>query len=254
MRVSHQEKGRKIMFRTLLSAIALALVVIAPATGRAGTIAEATLGESSPTPDISTAEMRRVVKDGSAIIIDTRTVAEFDAGHIAGAKLVERTSAARVEAVGKITGGDNSKRLVLYCNGPFCQASRALAAELVKAGYVNVARYQLGLPVWRALGGEVAIERDGIKRIVADRTALFIDTRAPAEFAAASLPNSVNIRPDDLASAKLPDDDFNRRIILFGTDAAQARRAAEAMSKRPWHNVSYYPGSFDSLRPLFASR
>ena len=41
-------------------------------------------------------------------------------------------------------------RVVLYCNGPFCQKSKRLAAELLEAGFTNVRRYQLGMPTWRA--------------------------------------------------------------------------------------------------------
>jgi rhodanese-related sulfurtransferase len=240
----------------ILTATALALAILAgPAYADPFDIAHATLGETSPTADISTAEMRQILKDGSAIVIDTRTVAEFDAGHIAGAKLIERTLPTSIDSVNKVTAGDKSKRLVLYCNGPFCGASRALAGELVKANYTNVARYQLGLPVWRALGGPVAIERAGIARILkGDQTAIFIDTRSPAEFARGSVTNALNIQTDALAKAKLPDDDFNRRIVLLGAGEAEARSAAEVMSKRPWHNVSYYAGSFESLRPMLAGR
>jgi hypothetical protein len=50
-----------------------------------------------------------------------------------------------------------------------------------------------------------------------------------------------------LKKAPLPEDDFNRRIILFGKDAAEARQLADAMRERPWHNVAYYPGTFESL-------
>lgn len=45
----------------------------------------------------------------------------------------------------------------------------------------------------------------------------------------------------------MPLDDFNTRIVLFGRDAQQARELAEALSKRPWHNVSYFAGTFESL-------
>jgi hypothetical protein len=45
----------------------------------------------------------------------------------------------------------------------------------------------------------------------------------------------------------LPEDDFNWRIILFGADGVQARRLADFMGKRPWHNVSYFPGSYEAL-------
>ena len=244
------------MFRSIAAVAALALTSLAaPHLSHATDITQATLNETSPTPDVSTAEMRQTLKDGSAIVLDTRISAEFAAGHIPGAKLVERTSPDRVDTVGKITGSDKAAKLILYCNGPYCQASRALAGELVKAGYKNVKRYQLGLPVWRALGGPVAVEREGIARVYkADQTAIFIDTRPATEFAKGSMDGAMNIQPDALANAKLPEDDFNRRIVLFGADETEARRAADVMSKRPWHNVSYFPGSFDTLRTAFVGK
>ena len=57
---------------------------------------------------------------------------------------------------------------------------------------------------------------------------------------------------EDVVSRKLkkialPEDDFNRRIILFGRDAAQARQLAEVLSKRPWHNVAYFVGTYETL-------
>ncbi len=45
----------------------------------------------------------------------------------------------------------------------------------------------------------------------------------------------------------MPLDDFNRRVIIFGKDFAQARALADLLSKRPWHNVMYYPGSYETL-------
>jgi rhodanese-related sulfurtransferase len=240
----------------MLASIALALAILdGPAHAQGSDIAHATLGETSPTADISTAEMQQILKDGSAVVIDARTTAEFEAGHLPSARLVERISASHLETVTKFTDGNKAAKLVLYCNGPYCKASRNLAGELVKAGYTNVTRYQLGMPVWRALGGgPVVIERGGIARIFkADQTAIFIDTRPAADFAKGTLGNARNIPTEKLASAKLPDDDFNRRIILFGWDEADARKAADIMSKRPWHNVSYYPGSFESLRQVLAA-
>jgi rhodanese-related sulfurtransferase len=238
------------MLASILTATAISLAALTgPAYAQAADIAHATLGETSPTVDISTAEMQQALNDGLTIVIDARTVAEFDAGHIPGARLVKRTASSRVDAISKMTNGDKAAKLVLYCNGPHCKASRSLAAELVKGGYTNVTRYQLGLPVWRALGGPVAVEQGGIARIFkADQTAVFIDTRPAADFAKGTLGNARNIRVEELASARLPDDDFNRRIILFGSDAREARKAADIMGKRSWHNVSYYPGTFESLR------
>jgi rhodanese-related sulfurtransferase len=243
------------MYASILTVTAFALAALsAPVHAETADIFHATLGETSPTVDISTAEMRQVLEDGSALIIDTRTVAEFESGHIPGAKLVERTSKTAVATVAKITADNKAAKLVLYCNGPYCQASRNLAHDLVAAGYTNVTRYQLGVPVWRALGGgPLAVEQNWVvQTFKADRTAIFVDTRSAAEFAKSTLPNALNIPADELAAGKLkrlplPDDDFNRRIVLFGNDGTQARKVAEALSKRPWHNVAYFSGRLADL-------
>ena len=88
--------------------------------------------------------------------------------------------------------------------------------------------------------------------VKADRSAVYIDARAAQEFAGGSLPGAINAPVEDVLSGKLkkialPEDDFNRRIILFGVDRAQARKLADFMGKRPWHNVSYFPGRYDEL-------
>ena len=220
-------------------------------------IYRATLGETDQqTPEVSTEQLRRILAERSATIVDTRTRAEFDAGHIPGARNLDAPPEAQLGAIEQLVCGDRSVALVLYCNGPRCKASRRLAGQLKAAGFINVRRYQLGIAVWRALGGPTAIEIGGIMRIIdADRTAVFIDARSPAQFARGSVPGARNLTADDLApgaQAKLPlpEDDFNRRIILFGSEAAQARELAELLRERPWHNVAYFPGAFEALASL----
>jgi rhodanese-related sulfurtransferase len=217
-------------------------------------IYQATLAEADQnTQEVSTEQLRRILADGSAIVLDTRTRAEFDAGHIPGARNLGAPANTQVAAIEQMVDGDKSKALVLYCNGPFCQASRRTAEQLVAAGFTNLRRYQLGIPIWRALGGPTEIELSGIARIFkADQTAVFLDGRSPDEFAKGSLAGAHSVPADELAAGKLakiplPNDDFNRRVVLFGRDSAQARKLAEVLSKRPWHNVAYFPGSFETL-------
>jgi len=240
-----------------LSAVTLALLASTAAPRAEGLgILQATLGEpNQKTSEVSTAELRRILAEGGAIVLDTRSRAEFDAGHIPGAHNLDVPVAQAVAAAEKMVGGNKGAALVLYCNGPFCQASRRTAEQLVAAGFTNVRRYQLGIPVWRALGGPTAVALGGVARVFgADKTAVFIDARTPGEFAQGTLPGAKNAPLEDVASGKLkaplPEDDFNRRIVLFGRDAAQARKLAEQLSARPWHNVSYFAGSFDELSAL----
>jgi rhodanese-related sulfurtransferase len=229
-----------------------ALFLLAPgvALSQAPNVLDATLSEPNlKTPDISTRDMRAVVSDGSSFILDSRSKPEFDAGHIPGA---HHLAGATPDAVDKLVGGDKQKSIVLYCNGPYCQASRKLGDELATAAFTKVRRYQLGMPVWRAFGGPTAIEIDGVKRIVgADRTAVFIDVRPTEEFAKGTLPGAQNTPLVDAKAGKakfvLPEDDFNRRVILFGASVDAARDAAEMLKERPWHNVMYVNADYSEI-------
>ncbi len=236
-------------------AVTVTLTVIDGASAQGANIFQATLAEpNQKTQEVSTEQVRRILADGSAIILDSRKHSEYVAGHIPGARNVDAPPSASVAAVERLVGGDKNKALVLYCNGPYCQASRALGEQLVAAGFSNVRRYQLGIPIWRALGGPTEVELEGILRIYkVDQTAVFFDARSAEEFAKGSLPGAHNVPADKLASnwlqkAPLPRDDFNTRIVLFGRDSAQARTLADAFSKIPWHNVTYFPGTFETLR------
>ena len=118
--------------------------------------------------------------------------------------------------------------------------------------------------MWRALGGPVVIELDGILRIAkVDQTAMFIDARSAEDYAKGSLPGARNLTTESLdgtlkqmmsgtlANPPLPLDDFNRRIVLFGRDGAQVLGLVRALSKRPWHNVTYFAGSYSELAAAF---
>jgi rhodanese-related sulfurtransferase len=173
-----------------------------------------------------------------------------------------------VAEIGRLVGNDKATPIVLYCNGPFCGKSKRLSAELVEAGYTNVRRYQLGIPVWRALDGLTEVELEGVLYVLeGDRTAVFIDARDPEEFSAQTLPGARNlplsgVKPGkDVGEVKvakddgrLPMDDHNTRLIVFGRDGTQAKAVAEAIAKEAFHNMAYFGGTFDTLMQKIASR
>ncbi|HET7848176.1 MAG TPA: rhodanese-like domain-containing protein [Pseudolabrys sp.] len=243
------------------AALVWSLAHAGPVSAQAGSIQQATLMDvGQKTGEVSTDQLRHILADGSAIVIDARPREQFDAGHIPGAHVLDGASGDQIAAVQRLAKGNKAAALVLYCNGPYCQASRRLGERLVAAGFTNVRRYQLGLPVWRALGGPTVIELAGIARIInVDRTAVFIDARPAEDFARESLPGARNLTAESLngtlkqmmsgklTNPPLPLDDFNRRIVLFGGKGAQVLGLAKAMSKRAWTNVMYFPGSYDDL-------
>ena len=123
-------------------------------------------------------------------------------------------------------------------------------------------RYQLGIPVWRALVGLTEIELEAVQHVLrSDRTAVFLDARSEEEFREATLPGARNIPQSAVQPGKdvgevrkakddgrLPMEDHNTRIVVFGRDGAQARALAEAIAREAFHNVAYFPGTFDALR------
>lgn len=239
-------------------------------------IRDAVIGDSGqPGAEISTAEFSRVLADSSVTVLDARPYAEYAVGHIPGARNVApkpgvppSAYVSDVAEIGRLLHDDHTAPVVLYCNGPHCGKSKRLAAELMSAGYRNVRRYQLGMPVWRALGGVCVIELAGMRRVLSlDRTAVVIDTRPAASFAAGSLPQAQNIPRELVLAAKdtgevrrakddgrLPTDDHNTRIVVVGRDAREARYVAEALAREAFDNVSYFPSSFEEARQGLRSK
>lgn len=228
-------------------------------------IFEAALVEpDAKTPNVSFAQLERMLAADGAVLLDTRPFMEFAVGHIPGALNVapkpgmpmsEYTS--DVAEVGRLLGGDRSRPIVLYCNGPFCGKSKRVAADLVAAGYTDVGRFQLGAPVWRALGGVMVMEAEGVRHVIHnDRTARLIDARSPESFRAGSIPGAANVWPGEVDRAKddgrVPMEDHNARIIVFGRDAEQARAVAQELAANAFHDVSYFEGDIDALRGALA--
>jgi len=233
-------------------------------------ILEATLAElGQKTPEVSTAELHRILSDQSAVVLDARPPKEFALGHIPGAVNVAGkagvTPSQYVPDVAQIEqafGSNKSRPIVVYCSGPFCGRSKRVSEELLAAGFTNVRRYQLGIPVWRALGGTTQIELEAVFFVHAtDRSAIFIDARDAEDFRTGSVPRAVNLPANRLERGKnigevqrakddgrLPMEDHNTRIILFGRDGAEARIVAEAVTAEAFHNVAFYGGTFESLR------
>lgn len=261
--------------RTVLWTLVLFGSVAAAQGQTSGNIFQATLGESGQrTAEVSTEQLRCILADKSAVVLDTRPFREFAISHIPGAVNVAAKPGVPMSAyvsdvaeIGRLLEGKKETPLVLYCNGPYCGKSKRLADELLAAGYTNVRRYQLGIPVWRALGGLTEIEPDGVRHVLAnDRTAVLIDAREADVFRSGTLPNARSIPRSrvlegkdmgDVKRAKddgrLPMEDHNTRLIVIGRDVAEARYVAEALSREAFHNVAYFRGSFQeaqaALRP-----
>jgi len=247
----------------LVAAVSLAATGQAVAQA-APSIYQTTLMEpNQKTQEVTTEELRKILAEKSAVVFDARPPLEYAISHIPGALNVSEKPGVPISVyisdvaeIGRAVSGNKAAPIVLYCNGPFCGKSKRLSEELVAAGYTNVRRYQLGIPVWRALVGITEIELEGVRYVVEkDRTAVLLDARDPEEFKAGSIAGARDlplsgVKPGkDVGEVKkakddgrLPMEDHNTRIIVFGRDGALA------VAREAFHNLSYFPGTFDALK------
>ncbi len=264
---------RKITLSSGSCCLAFLILAVCPLLVHAqpsANIHQATLLESDQkAKEISTEELRSILAEKSATVFDTRPFKEYAISHIPGAINVSAKAGvpmslyvSDVAEIGRVLKGIKAAPIVLYCNGPFCGKSKRLAAELLDAGYTNVRRYQLGIPVWRALGGLTQIEPEGLRHVIEkDRTAVFIDAREAAEFKAGVIAQARNIPRSGLKPGKdvgeikaakddgrLPMEDHNTRIIVFGKTPEQAKAVAEAIVKEAFHNVSFFDAGFEQFK------
>ena len=252
---------------SLIVPITLILLILASiATAQSGiSILQGTLLESNQkTAEVSTEELTKILTERTSLLLDARPFMEYAVSHIPGALNVSAKPGismsvyvSDVKEIERLVSGDKTRSLLLYCNGRYCGKSKRLSEELLGAGFTNVRRYQLGIPVWRALGGVTQIQVEGVKYVHAsDRTAVFLDARDPEEFSAGSLSGARNLPASGLKPGKdvgevkkakddgrLPMEDHNTRIVVFGRDGAQARTVAEAVVREAFHNVAFFDGT-----------
>jgi len=236
----------------LIVLLGICPIATSPCVWAESTVYNTTLGETNPvTPEINTEQVKKILADSSGPVLDVRFVQEYAIAHIPGSiNIYEK----EIETVAQ-RFPDKATPIVLYCNGPFCGKSKRVSAELLKLGYSNVKRYQLGLPIWRALGNTVQTDLAGVQYVVgADKTAVFVDARSRSEFEQASMPGAVNILAGEAEQAneptdgRLPHKDKGTRVIVFATDPKDARKVAEEIAKKAYWNSSYFGGTTDELK------
>lgn len=200
--------------------------------------------------EISTEELQQILLAGKIPVIDVRPEKEFAVSHIPGSVNIFET---KIEEMVKVTP-DKSSGPVLYCNGPHCHKTSRVAEKLLKQGYTNIKKYQLGLPVWRAFGNTAETGISGFKYVFTlDKTAVFVDARSKEEYKAGTIPMAVNIhQAAEIEAAnndgRLPYTDHGTRIIVFGNSVPQARKLAEAIVQRAYWNSSYVAGTYEDLK------
>ena len=250
--MSQQRNPRSANTVVTFSVLLLALACLAPGLGQAQNIMQGKLIESGQsTVNISTEELQTALATGSDRVLDVRSELEYAISHIPGAINIPEKE---VEKINEMFP-DRETHIILTCNGPFCGKSKRVAPLLVDVPnpYTHVRRYQLGLPVWRALGNTVQTDLLGFEYIFnRDDTAIFVDARAPQDSNAETLACAVNIQPGEAEVAnedgRLPFWDKGARVVVFADDPALAKKVAVEIAKKAYWSSSYFGGTFQDLK------
>lgn len=114
------------------------------------------LGDRDGLEPVIPKDLLRRIRRGDVIVVDVRPAAEFESGHIAGARSIPIAELAK-----RLKELDRSKQIVAYCRGPYCVFADDAVRLLRRKGY-EASRLQDGFPEWRDAGYPVA-SGDGVR-------------------------------------------------------------------------------------------
>ena len=120
-------------------------------------LAAAYLGDRDGIEVVDRDELATRLERGEVVVLDVRPEAEYEAGHIAGARSVPIDELRRhLRALRK------GVEVVAYCRGPYCVYADDAVRELNRKGF-RARRLLDGFPEWKRAGLPVAVgsERNG---------------------------------------------------------------------------------------------
>jgi rhodanese-related sulfurtransferase len=247
-----ERQGRSRLVAAVLLAMAACLAAAAApaiASKARPSVFDATLEEQGQkTPEVSTDELKAMLAKGSAILFDARPPEEYASAHIPGSLNLDD------KQLGRFTQSfpDRATSIVVYSNGPFCDRARLRSQDLARMGYSKISRYQLGLPVWRALGNTSETSLQGFRQVVRDGNSVIVDARSRAQYAGGTVPGAQPIVAGEVSKAekdrRLRYYDHSTHMIVFANNAGDARAVAEELIRNAYSNASYFGGTYEELK------
>jgi rhodanese-related sulfurtransferase len=118
-------------------------------------LARAYLGDRDGVDVIGRDELASRLRRGEVFVLDVRPVAEYAAGHIAGAYSVPVAELRR-----RLRALPRHTAMVAYCRGPYCVYADDAVRELTRKGF-HARRLIDGFPEWKRAGLPVAAGEGG---------------------------------------------------------------------------------------------
>jgi rhodanese-related sulfurtransferase/DNA-binding transcriptional ArsR family regulator len=114
-------------------------------------LAEAYLGRRDGLEPITRNELARRIRRGEVTVIDVRPAAEYEAGHVEGARSVPIKDLEQ-----RLSALPRDADLVAYCRGPYCVFADDAVRMLRRRGF-EARRLEDGFPEWKRAGLPVTV-------------------------------------------------------------------------------------------------
>jgi rhodanese-related sulfurtransferase len=117
-------------------------------------LADAYVGDRSGLEPVTRSELEARLEAGDVVVLDVRPTAEYEAGHIPGARTVPVGELRRLRSLSK------DVEIVAYCRGPYCAYADEAVRQLRRRG-LTARRLEDGFPEWKRAGLPVAAGSGG---------------------------------------------------------------------------------------------
>jgi rhodanese-related sulfurtransferase/predicted transcriptional regulator len=114
-------------------------------------LAQAYLGRRDGLQPIARDELARRLRRGEVTVIDVRPAAEYEAGHVEGARSIPISELER-----RLDALPPNVELVAYCRGPYCVFADDAVRLLGQRGF-DARRLEDGFPEWKRAGLPVSV-------------------------------------------------------------------------------------------------
>jgi rhodanese-related sulfurtransferase len=104
------------------------------------------LGARDGVEQVSARDLQERLARGQVVVLDVRPAAEYQAGHIAGARSAPLSALASLAP--RLT---RRREIVAYCRGPYCVYADD-AVRLLRARGLKARRLDVGFPEWERAG------------------------------------------------------------------------------------------------------
>ena len=193
-------------------------------------------------------DLKRKIKE-DALVLDTRTVAEFSLGFIPGSMFIG-LEGQFPEWAGSILPFE--QRVVLVTDSGKEEES---IVKLVKAGFRNVEGYlNGGFESWKKSGERmdmiIDVEADELGMdIPFDDNLVVLDVRNENEFAEGHVKNAINLPLNDMSDvAQIAQLEENQNIYIHSGSGYRSLIAASIFKKQGYHNIRNISGGWAKIK------